>query len=731
MATPPWELNGLSEEQANADFQTFMNGGLAPGEHIPMQGDGFTPTDPNSAIGAALAAADQPTPVSGGPVPDIADQQTQAPVWTPPAEVPPTSLTQAPPLELRSVSSSQGGTYHTLPPPPQAGKGSGPTPPDPSWVLDQTVGHADEGNGATGVYRQAQGYATERDAQLGIDATNEQAAVEEANLAANNLTDANVEVARRNRNLKLAQQAQVDAELRIRDIDPAHVWSTKDGGQKAAALVSAFIGGFLSPYNGGKNGALDQISQMIDDDIRAQEQNQATARFMLGRADTALDKAEQGVQLSREEKRMACAKDIAARLKQEQAKYQSVFTQAKFQDKIGLLERYVGEQSAAIGQKAYEQADARDRFEKDYNLRRWAQSEVARNNKAQISLQRERLAAEAAKKDAQNPPMVVFSAMAPGNKYKVDPLRAANMKGTELQDFDKIQQKSGEISQIAKEFFDATTKSGEFFNGLGAGSVLNSAKRQEAVQYHDMLVEKVLFSITGAAAPTEQMRRVAEGIVGSVDDMIHMSPEANIARLSKLYGKQVELAARSLNLTKVDDNGNQILDKNGKPIPWSLDAEGFTFPKKTSDEVKAQPIAEFTADIRGLGPDTPITSWDASTRLLSERTADAVRNPGQAVNYLGALFEAAGRAPTQEIQNRFLEEAHNVEARLRVQDLTRSATGPRLPSLPFVLGGPSNGSGVPLFDRAQMSSDDILKNATATSGDAWLGQMQYNRSKNR
>lgn len=134
----------------------------------------------------------------------------------------------------------------------------------------------------------------------------------------------------------------------VKDIDPGHWWNEKSTAQKIGGTLLAAMGGWLSVSTGsGKNPALDAMMKMIDDDIRAQQVNQDSARTKAYRADRQVDKHLESLDLQR----AARIESVKQNLIAEGAKYKSQFTQAKYMQMAGQLDQLVGQSLEAHAER--------------------------------------------------------------------------------------------------------------------------------------------------------------------------------------------------------------------------------------------------------------------------------------------------------------------------------------------------------------------------------------------
>lgn len=141
---------------------------------------------------------------------------------------------------------------------------------------------------------------------------------------------------------RLEQEDQrVQATLNaIPQSDPNHFWNSRTGLQQAVGIASAAIAGFLNPMSG-KNQVVDQVMAMIDQDLRAQDTNIASAQNRAnaqerayGRVASRLESAEAAQHEAALYKLETVKAELAARM----AGFGSDFTKAEYAGLIADLD---------------------------------------------------------------------------------------------------------------------------------------------------------------------------------------------------------------------------------------------------------------------------------------------------------------------------------------------------------------------------------------------------------
>jgi hypothetical protein len=128
-------------------------------------------------------------------------------------------------------------------------------------------------------------------------------------------------------------EARIQSEIAaIPQSDPGRWFNSKSGFDQSMAALTMAIGGYLSVSRGGPNQAVDTALKLIDNDMRAQETDIATARAKVGFAESAyarLDDKLAGESLYHKEQKIFKLEALAAGLDTEAAKYKSKYTQAE------------------------------------------------------------------------------------------------------------------------------------------------------------------------------------------------------------------------------------------------------------------------------------------------------------------------------------------------------------------------------------------------------------------
>lgn len=726
--------------QEDLDFQSFMNTGVY-GDNAPIfPGTPAGWEDPTTAVGSAMASLDAPQPVNDSPVPDELLAQDQPSTFDPNQAAPtdqgwgltnmpqqPEAPPPAPPgSHLAGASYSAGGTYHTLPT-PQPGKA--PAPIDPN---------AEFGVRTAGLQEKYNALGEARDAELATNDVEEAGLNDEVQLRREQATEQNIQIARDRQAQQAAQQAVLAAQAEVKAIDPTHVWSTKSAGQQAAALVSAFIGGFLSPYNGGKNSALEQINAMIDQDIQAQEQNQANARYMLGRADTKLENATSQLDRSRQIRKAAALEDIAKQTAAKAAQFKSKFTQAKYAEQVGNLQNEAGKIYADIGKRVYDEQTASYRFEEEMKQKRWAESQANWRQSQMIKYQKDRDDKDRAAKEVDplsTMPLTLNSAMT-GKRYVMDPARAGTVKNPQLSTdarskLDERWQKNADMAQRIKALLDSP-EGAKYRGWFSTNRVFDSDKDVDLRGAYADFKSAIIKERFGATL-SDGEQALANDLLGSLESWTKVGFKTRLRTMMGDIGHAQEALAKSYGL--VDEEGRQ----------YNAKEDGFDLPD--TGEIKSQTLTEVTQDLRSLKNNPGVASeetWNGAAKAARDRGPQIAKsNPGAAVEYLGALYQAAKAAPKGKAREDLLVAAAEVEATLRRIETTNNALATPAPSSPFGTLGPNgefDTSGLGLArrraagladegpdvfgneyffnptDRGGMSVDDIIRRAKNQRG---------------
>ncbi len=152
------------------------------------------------------------------------------------------------------------------------------------------------------------------------------------------------------------------SKLASQGIDNDHWWESRSTGQKAAAYLTAMVGGFLAPTNGGRNSGLDLILGAIDRDIETQAANLSHQRDMLGVRQGAVSAlfAENGDAFrSKETVRLAAFQHLDTKLAAEAARF----------DPRGTAAQRIAEARMGVRQKQAAAAAALDETTFERNLK--------------------------------------------------------------------------------------------------------------------------------------------------------------------------------------------------------------------------------------------------------------------------------------------------------------------------------------------------------------------------
>lgn len=140
-------------------------------------------------------------------------------------------------------------------------------------------------------------YDTEKDQTIGLGGLvqEREAAVGQARqvLAAKQVRDAELaqqeaDDARARFDDYTAKTDALNAQLAERKVEPGRLMANMDMGSKAGMLIGGIAAGILSALNGGRNGVVDQVTKMIDDDVRQQELDIARTRDSVRERNTLL-----------------------------------------------------------------------------------------------------------------------------------------------------------------------------------------------------------------------------------------------------------------------------------------------------------------------------------------------------------------------------------------------------------------------------------------------------------
>jgi hypothetical protein len=211
-------------------------------------------------------------------------------VLPPPPSPPPAPAKPAgPPPVAPQLAGPPGGAAAEAPPyitpdrgPPAGGGAPGGAAPAEAPPADQ---------GPPAAARMPGGSLAEEQASIGrsADLQARQEAAKAAGLAQQaeyeRYAVRNAQIEEMKRREDLAQrEAQLDAERRAiaaTPIDEHQWWNSKTEGQHAIAYISAFLGGQLSVFNGGRNDFTDWMQQQVAQNLETQKANLANRKDML------------------------------------------------------------------------------------------------------------------------------------------------------------------------------------------------------------------------------------------------------------------------------------------------------------------------------------------------------------------------------------------------------------------------------------------------------------------
>jgi hypothetical protein len=452
---------------------------------------------------------------------------------------------------------------------------------------------------APGVTQQQAGIAMEADAlKLKSDMESE-AAGEERDLISDRSDDRWLEERLKAKAVADAQKEADEEWSAIKEIDPAKFWSDRSTMDKAVGLMSAFIGGYLAPYNGGRNTALDTINAMIAQDIDAQKANQNRQATIAERADRRVGQvnAQWAEKLQDFDMRtVAMREGIKQGMLANASKYQSPFIHAQALKAAGELDKQNGEALAGIVQQ-------RATFKE--GTRRW-EAENDRAN-AQFAFQRQQAAEAARERQLKAAPQPALFAYSSFNKAPlvIDPAIAAGMSDTEQREVRTQFQAQGEMISLLQQYEEEKAKLGRT-NGVGANfRGLGSAERAKADARFKGIVGKLQKAITGAAAGKDER-------------------EAFMAQIGPL-----------LDWTNVDSSGvtKQFIDEQQQARQRTVDTYNIRDARDPS-----KPFDVYAETFR-----EPITDVTSSPQAFKAATDSVVRiytgTPAQVEDNLGALAD--------------------------------------------------------------------------------------------
>lgn len=147
------------------------------------------------------------------------------------------------------------------------------------------------------------------------------------------------------------QKAVAAAEAKIQEINPARFWSDASAATKATSLAAAMIGGWLSvSTKSGRNTAMEALMAMVDNDIKAQIENQQNARSGAYRAERAGQRRLESIEVERAGRLRAIQQQILA----DGARFKSPITQAEYAKEAAKFDAEIGKNLLEHGAKAAE-----------------------------------------------------------------------------------------------------------------------------------------------------------------------------------------------------------------------------------------------------------------------------------------------------------------------------------------------------------------------------------------
>ena len=186
-----------------------------------------------------------------------------------------------------TVPATQSPLYPNLAPKPAGGGGYGGGDP---WAAMRGKLDSDQA-------RVLGTYDTEKDQTMGLGGLiqEREAATGQARqlLAAKQVRDAELaqqeaDDARARFDDYTSKTDALNAQLAERKVDPGRLMANLDMGSKAGIMIGGIAGGILSALNGGRNGVVDQLTKMIDDDVQQQYGDIARSRESVRERNTLL-----------------------------------------------------------------------------------------------------------------------------------------------------------------------------------------------------------------------------------------------------------------------------------------------------------------------------------------------------------------------------------------------------------------------------------------------------------
>lgn len=510
--------------------------------------------------------------------------------------------------------------------------------------------------------QQKQRIEQKREAELGIDSAEESADLQEY-AATQNMMQAEQHFAA-NRDAKLAQQqARIDqAMAEISSVNPGGAWKNAGALGSAAGIISAAIGGYLSVRMGtGTNSAMDQINKMIETDVKAQEQDIWNQKFKIQGMQTAKEDLYKDAALQKAERAEQFAyrkASIAAETRAAAAKFKSAKKQAEYFEAADLLDmEAIKHRDDAVKEAAgyYE-----NQFTSQYNA--WKDEQAARNAQETtrigwMNARTARMGEERAGKATEAPevtPALVHPTT--GEKFLVDPQRAAVLNKADYTAFDAVTAERYDILDRAKRAFEIMSADGETLPWGAKIKGLGSADKARAQALVDDVADLVLRARSGAAAPVAETEKLA-GFTAKRDTFFTVGELEVLSEFLKSQGGDQARRAKQLGLTKQTD---------GKPHDWAAD---FKMPKivtakaTTAKDITSRYRNNVAADVAGLAGEPTKQSIERDMLNLRAAIKDpktSIKDAREAVKALEESRDVAaeqGNKPRKQHLDRLIFEA--------------------------------------------------------------------------
>ncbi len=184
-----------------------------------------------------------------------------------------------------------------------------------------------------------------------------------------------------------AQRALAEHNVRIQEAvaavpheNPGRYWHNLSGFDQGMATMTLMMGGLQGMKTGGPNHVANFALEIVDRDMRAQEQEIATAKAKVGYAQDAYERSSRQSyydKLDLQEMKALKLETLAAAMEQEAAKYKSQFTQARFLQTVaqlrverdnlllGVQKERVGQMQQALTTNAHLQRQDLDRQQRE------------------------------------------------------------------------------------------------------------------------------------------------------------------------------------------------------------------------------------------------------------------------------------------------------------------------------------------------------------------------------